>query len=157
MNSFESTKMLNLLFTLYNDPEKDMAGYLQILVSLLSHRGQGSLYDLLTQENFVTEMDFDADTSIWTLKRLVTLQLTLTDKGLSCVDKVLAIVFEHIRLVREEWLAGGKQIAFFEEMRLMNDAVWKIYAEQDKEEHLDRLAQGLIKIKDKRKILKHAF
>ena len=102
-------------------------------------------------------MDFDAGTSIWTLKRLVTLQLTLTDKGLSCGEKVLALVFEHIRIVREEWLAGGKQIAFFDEMLLMNDAVWKIYAEQDKEEHLDRLAQGLIKIKDKRKILKHAF
>ena len=132
--------MLHLLFTMPDDPERDIGGNLQILVSLLSHRGEGSLYDLLIQQNYITEMDFDTVAEIWTLNRMVSLQLTLTDKGLNCRDKVLALVFEHLRRVREEWLADGKKIAFFEEMRLLNDAVWKIYAEQDKEEHLDRIA-----------------
>ena len=136
----ETTKMLHLLFTMPDDPERDIGGNLQILVSLLSHRGEGSLYDLLIQQNYITEMDFDTVAEIWTLNRMVSLQLTLTDKGLNCRDKVLALIFEHLRRVREEWLADGKKIAFFEEMRLLNDAVWKIYAEQDKEEHLDRIA-----------------
>ena len=76
--------------------------------------------------------------------RFITCQYTLTDKGMSEYQKVLAIIFEHFRLVRDEWLADGTEIPFFDEMRKMNNTVWEFYAEQDKEEHLDRLAQGLV-------------
>ena len=45
--------------------------------------------------------------------RFITCQFNLTDKGLDCYDKVLAIIFEYFRLVRDDWLADGKEIEFF--------------------------------------------
>ena len=72
--------------------------------------------------------------------RFITCQYNLTDKGLKCYEKVLAIIFEYYRLVREEWLADGKEVNFFEEMCRANKLAFDVYIEQDKEEHLDRLA-----------------
>ena len=42
--------------------------------------------------------------------------------------------------MREEWLADGKEVNFFEEMCRANKLAFDVYIEQDKEEHLDRLA-----------------
>ena len=61
--------------------------------------------------------------------RLCTLEIDLTFEGLKNYKKVIAIVFEYFRIVREEWLADGKQLLFFKEMQTISNLSWEVFQE----------------------------
>lgn len=71
------------------------------------------MIDILIRENYAIAVEVETNDLIRTPMRFITCSVNLTDKGLVCYDKVLAIIFEYFRLVREEWLADGKEIKFF--------------------------------------------
>ena len=53
----------------------------------------------------------------------------MTFEGLKNYKKVIAIVFEYFRIVREEWLADGKQLLFFKEMQTISNLSWEVFQE----------------------------
>ena len=72
INSAESIKQISLIFTLPNDPDVDISSYLKLLSSLLSHQGEGSLYDLLTTENYILFLEVETNELIRTPMRFIT-------------------------------------------------------------------------------------
>ena len=83
---------------------------LRLIQDLVQHRAEGSLYDALKGLNFAQDLIIDTNTSIQSPFRLLTLEIELTFEGLKNYKKVIAIVFEYFRIVREDWLADGKQL-----------------------------------------------
>ena len=63
----------------------------------------------------------------------------MTFEGLKNYKKVIAILFEYLSIVREEWLADGKQLQFFKEMQTISNLSWDVFQEQDKEEQTNQL------------------
>ena len=49
----------------------------------------------------------DDNQAMKTAFKLLSLELTLTDTGMKAFREILAIVFEYLRRVTEEWLADG--------------------------------------------------
>ena len=85
----ETTKSYNLIYTLVN------------------HKGEGSLYECLKQLHYITRINFCTNQNeIVTPFLLIGLQLTLTKDGAKNYKKVLAIILEFFRVVREKWLAN---------------------------------------------------
>ena len=74
----------------------------------MQHKAEGSLYAALKGLNFAVDLILDLNTSIQSPFRLLTCEIDLTYEGLKNYKKVIAIVFEYFRIVREDWLADGK-------------------------------------------------
>ena len=106
------------------------------------------MFDVLKTLNFLTDLEIDTNTCIQTPMRFITVELTLTDTGLENYQKVLALVFEYLRKVREEWLADGQEILFFKEMQTISNLAWNMYVIPEKLEHACGLSQAMIHIKD---------
>ena len=85
------------------------------------------MIDILIRENYAIAVEVETNDLIRTAMRFISCSVNLTDKGLNCYDKVLAIIFEYFRLVREEWLADGKEVIFFEEMCRANKLAFDVY------------------------------
>ena len=59
---------------------------------------------------------------------MVSTELQLTQHGMQNYEKVLALIFEYFRLIKDEWLADGKGISFFDELKVVNDLNFKVYS-----------------------------
>ena len=73
------------------------------------------MFDILKSLNYLQEVDMDPSTCMRTAFRFLTLELVLTQSGLQNYEKVLAIVFEYLRKIRNEWVPDGEEILFFKE------------------------------------------
>ena len=58
-------------------------------------------------------IDFSLNSEIKTAFKFYTFELSLTEKGLKNYKIVLALVFEYIRKVRDEWLYEEDSICLF--------------------------------------------
>ena len=78
--------------------------------SLVGHEGEGSMYRCLHDLAYISALEVDLNDCIVTAMRFVTFELVLTETGLENYQKVLAIAFEYFRVVKDEWLADGKEV-----------------------------------------------
>ena len=60
--------------------------------------------------------------------RLFTFEINLTDSGIKNYKKVLAIAFEYLRVVKDEWLTDGKGVDLFNECKLISKLSYDIYS-----------------------------
>ena len=70
---------------------------------------------------------------------------------------MLALVFEYLRKVREEWLADGQEILFFKEMQTISNLAWNMYVAPDNQEHACSLSQAMIHTQDLSKVIKQTY
>ena len=148
---------MTLVFCMKNAIDAKQDAHLKMIIDFLNHRGEGTLYDILKSLNYLQEMDVDPSTCLRTAMRFMTVELVLTQTGLQNYEKVLAITFEYLRKVREEWLPEGEEILFFKEQQKVGNFSWNVYQEQDTEELLDKLSQTMIHSKDPSRILKDTY
>ena len=102
--SLSDLNQLMLVFCIKKSKAKPELKSLNLIASLLGHEGDGSLSQCLKSQNFISSIAADLSEKILTPFRYFTLQIQLTDLGLQSFEKVLALTFEYIRTVREEWL-----------------------------------------------------
>ena len=79
--------------------------------------------------------------------KLLMFDFTLTETGMKDYKKVLAIIFEYIRKVREEWLSAG--IPLFEEMSTISKLDYDIYHPSESEAVTSLLSDAMIFANDK--------
>ena len=72
-------------------------------------------------------MDMDPSSCIRTAMCFLTMEFVLTHTGLENYQKVLAIIFEYLRKIKEEWMPNGEEIQFFKELQTINNLSWSIY------------------------------
>ena len=61
------------------------------------------------------------------------------------------------RKVKDEWLASGKPIQFFKEIKTIANLSWSVYSTPDKDEYLTMLSQEMLHSKDLSKIIKDTY
>ena len=83
--------------------------------------------------------------------------MELTDHGLKNSKKVLALFFEYIRKVKDEWLANGQTLDLFNETKLMSQLNYDVYTPPDQEENTCMLAQAMFHTLDPSQIVKQVF
>ena len=98
---------MTLVFCLQADESRLGKKSLNLLYSLINHKGPGSLYQCLKALNFLTSIQMELNTEVLTAFRFITIQLGLTEHGIVNYKKVLALALEFFRIVREEWLKDG--------------------------------------------------
>ena len=60
-------------------------------------------------------ISFELNSECETPFTLITISIKLTKVGMKNFKKVIAVVLEFFRIVREEWLEGGQSIDLFNE------------------------------------------
>ena len=88
--------------------------------------------------------------------RFITLSTDLTEQGLINYQKVIAIVFEWIRTVKDEWLAGDIIDAFLEK-KIMADLSYKIYTVPSQDENVVALSEAMLVTRDPSKLLEQSY
>ena len=115
------------------------------------------MFDVLKSLNYIQSMDIDPSSCMRTAMRFLTMEFVLTHTGIESYEKVLAIIFEYLRKVREEWMPNGEEIQFFKELQNIINLSWNVYQQPDTEELLDLLSQAMIHTKDPTKLLKDTY
>ena len=83
MTSISDLNKLVLTFCLKSDSERsDQSQHLKLAKELVSHQGEGSIYDCLKSLNYLTDMEIDTNSCIVTPMRFITFEYGLTDLGL---------------------------------------------------------------------------
>ena len=107
MNSNSEYNILLICWDYENTGNVNHTNSLILIRELLIHKGKGSLYATLMERNYISEIEMDDNQAIKTAFKLLSFELTLTDTGMKAFREILAIVFEYLRRVTEEWLADG--------------------------------------------------
>ena len=59
--------------------------------------------------------------------RLLTLDFELTEQGILNYQKILALTFAYLKLVRENWLTEGTMLDLFKETKTMSNLSFDVY------------------------------
>ena len=105
---------------------------------------------------YVQSIEVDASDVLKSAFRILTLEFELTETGVLAYREVIALVFEYLRIVRDEWLANDETLSLFEEYRTISQLSYDIYTVPDAEENVCYLAGLMVDIHDPRKLLKKA-
>ena len=77
------------------------------------------------------------------------LEWELTEEGVKNYKKVLALTFEYLNIISEQWLANGQPLDLFNEIKLVGDVSFDCFEQiPDPETHVCELAQALIYCSD---------
>ena len=99
------------------------------------------------ERNYISEIEMDDNQAMKTAFKLLSLELTLTDTGMKAFREILAIVFEYLRRVTEEWLADGQTLDLFDEYRTLSKLSYDIYTVPEyMDDHVNLLAENLLSI-----------
>ena len=147
MNSNSEYNILLIVWDYENTGNVNHTNSLILIRELLIHKGKGSLYATLMERNYISEIEMDDNREIKTAFKLLTLELTLTDTGMKAFREILAIVFEYLRKVTEEWLADGQTLDLFDEYRTLSKLSYDIYTVPEyMDDHVNLLAENLLSI-----------
>ena len=104
-----------MTFTMNAHPTRFEKKSAYLIMALLDHEGEGSLYQCLKSLNYVQDICTDDNACIATPFKMWTLEFALTEVGIENYQKILALVFEYIRMVKDEWLAKNKILDVWKE------------------------------------------
>ena len=77
------------------------------------------------------------------------LEMELTDEGVTNYKKVLALIFEYMNIVCNQWLAKNQSIDLFDEIKLVSDLSFDCFDMiPDPETHVCALSEALIYCND---------
>ena len=107
-DSYQDKNTMLMVWALPKNVKQEKNMSVQLVQTLFSNEGEGSLYQSLKSLNYVSSIDCDVYYGVQTAFRLVTFELELSESGLANYKKVLAFVFEYLKKVKEEWLKDGK-------------------------------------------------
>ncbi|CAK9006197.1 unnamed protein product [Durusdinium trenchii] len=112
---------------------------LNYLGHLVGHEGAGSLQSFLKQQGLATEVEAGVSeedfTSNW-MCSLFSVDITLTDVGLTAWMEVAQITFLYLAMLRRE----GPQEWIYEELRRAQEMSWRFLEETDPMEYVQKLA-----------------
>ncbi len=156
MQSFSDANILQLTWCIPADANRFEKKSLELVANLMKHQGEGSIYQCLKTNNLISDMDFNLNPEIKLSFRYLTLEIQLTDHGLIEYERVLAIIFEYIKIVKDEWLAKDT-LDFFREIQTISDLSYKIYNVPAQEEHVVALSEAMLLTTDPTRILEDVY
>ena len=83
--------------------------------------------------------------------------MNLTQRGIKNYKKVISLILEFFRAVRENWLKGNESIDLFKESKMISDLSWKLYRSVDPEESVCTLANRMLITSNPGKILEEIY
>ena len=84
--------------------------------------------------NYISNIDFRLNGEIKTAFRIISIEIDLTEKGITNYKKVIALVIEFFKVASEEWLADGQSIDLFNECKTIAKLSYNIYNVPEQEE-----------------------
>ena len=129
-NSVTDFNALVIVFCLETDEVKDELKSIDLIEILMNHRGSGGLYQCLKGLNYIINFSFSINEELQSVFRMVTIDIRLSEKGLKNYQRVLALVFEYMKITRDNWLKGRekqREFHLFHETKLMNKLSYDIY------------------------------
>ena len=95
------------------------------LSHLLGHEGKGSLLSLLKSKHYATDLYADDGSKSCTSFSIFTINMELTEEGLSNVDEIVSIVFAYMDLLRskgpQEWIHTESQTVSDMQFRFLSE------------------------------------
>ena len=140
MLTLADSDCMHLIFCMPNDFDRLDKKSFNLILSMVNHKGQGSLYQCLKSFKYITSINFSLNFELMTAFRLITISLGLTNSGILNYKKVFAVILEFFRIVREDWLAGNKPIDFFNENKTITEFSWKTFNVADPETNVTLLS-----------------
>ena len=113
-------QQITLVFCLHNDFERFEKKSLNLIYSLINHKGEGSLYQCLRGLNYITNIELTLNNEIFTAFRFITIQAGLTEEGIINFRKVLALILRFFSEVTDKWLASGEELDLFKECQTIS-------------------------------------
>ena len=120
MNANAETNNIMLCWDFKNDEPRQAKNSLTMLEQILRNKARGSLYAVLAENNYVNQIEVDANDIMKTAFKLFTVEIELTESGLLAYQEVIAIIFEYLRKVKDEWLVDGQTLDLLEEYKTMS-------------------------------------
>ena len=116
LNSIANMNILSMCWCLPSDFKRFEKKSLDLIHSLINHKGEGSLYQCLKGLNYIVSIDLELNSSaVDTPFKFITVQAKLSENGVTNYKKVIALILEFFKTVKERWLADGKTIDIFNE------------------------------------------
>ena len=106
-NSYQDIQKIMFSWAIRNDDKRFDKNSMTLIRTLLDHKGKGSLFSCLTDLNYAQSFDLDENFCCKTAFRLFSMEIELSESGLLNFREVIALVFEYLRKIKEEWLANG--------------------------------------------------
>ena len=86
------------------------------------------MYQCLLGLGLVSGIEFVLNPEILIAFRFLTFEVMLTESGLKNYEKVIAVVFDYLRIVKDVWLKSDTDtLDFFKETKTISDLSNKIY------------------------------
>ena len=151
-------KYMFMCFSLHSDFDRLEKNSLNLIYSLVNHKGEGGLYQCFKNLDLITNIEFGLNNSISTPFRLITVQVSLTENGLINYKKVIALVLEFFKIVQEQWLADGNSIDLFTECQMISRLSYDIYNVPEGEAQVQNLSSKMIYnqgFRDQSRLLEH--
>ena len=82
MNTYTDLNKLIVAFCLPNDFARLSKKSLNLIIKLISHKGEGSLFQCLKSYNYVSDITLDSNSCCLTAFRLISVELELTETGM---------------------------------------------------------------------------
>ena len=117
MNTVTDLNKMILTFSLPYDFERMSKKSYHFIFKLLGHKGEGSFYQCLKALNYVVNIEYDYNRSLCTAFRAFIIEIELTEQGIQNYQRVLALLFEYLRVAQEEWLATNAPLDLFNETK----------------------------------------
>ena len=94
----------------------------------------------MKSQNYASEIAADDVANILTPFRLINFSITLTADGLKNVKKVIALFFEYMRKLQEEWLAKDEILDVWQEQKTVSNLQYDVYNVRPAEEHVPEIS-----------------
>ena len=78
----------------------------------------------------------------------------LTEDGLQNVKKVVALIFEYLRKLQEEWLAEGEILNVWQEQKTVSNLQYDVYPVRPAEEHVPEISVAMMFCNDITQVIK---
>ena len=132
LDSIADLNKITFIFSIPKDPERfEKKQSIDLIFGLLEHQGEGSLFNCLNELSLITKIESDKNTCKSSCYKFFTIEIELTEKGMKNYQKVIALFFEYLRKVKEEWLANEQTIDFFNEMKLISNMDYDVFSPPD--------------------------
>ena len=106
-DSFTDRNNLMIVWAIPNDPAQTKSKSVELIRALFDNEGKGSLFQALKSLNYIQSQMSDIPNGIQTPFKMISVEFELSDTGIQNYQKVIAIIFEYLNIVKLQWLKGG--------------------------------------------------
>ena len=139
LNSVKDKNKLCLNYLWDSDIDGMLDNQTHLVGELLSHEGQGGLYQTLNQLGYLESMSTDDNDSFETVLWAFVVEFTLTDKGIENWQEVLSIYFKFLEFT----LSGVDDLPLFDEIVKMSKMSFNYYKVPEQLENCENIASRM--------------